>query len=247
MGFQESLAGIFRDWGKELNSQERNALQKKAAGYTMEDWRVEHLALVAGSGIAAGVTGGWWSLAAIGADLAWCRKVAPIACLGIGYIYGAQVDIDYDMNMIMAIWAGFGQVSFDVPVDKIAVQTSAKPLGKLAGKSVELSFKMFPKTSSKIAGKVAGKTLGKVTQKLITKSSLKSSPKMLAKLSAKIVEKAVAKVSAKAATKMGVGWIPIVGGVVSGGVNCWLLHGLMEAAEAYYSHPYVVFAEDPFL
>jgi hypothetical protein len=82
MGLQEDLAQIFRDWGQELNSQERVALRKDASGYTsIQDWKNKHLAMVTASGVAAGVTGGFWSYAAIMADLLWCRKVAPLGCL----------------------------------------------------------------------------------------------------------------------------------------------------------------------
>ena len=237
MGLQETLAQLFKDWGQDLNSQERVALQKDASGYTdVEAWKAKHIAMVVTSGVAAGSTGGPWSYAAIAADLLWCRKVAPLGCLGIGYIYGSDVDIDHDMNMIMAIWAGVGVASTDVPINKIALKASSKTVGKLIGVSTYFGLTMFPKTTGKVAGKVAGKVVGKTV--------LKSSSKALSKLLAKIVDKAVAKVIAKAATKVGVGWIPIVGGVVSGGINWWLLSSIMKAAEQYYSNPYVVFDEN---
>jgi|GEM_PF-2214744 hypothetical protein len=234
MGLQEELTKIFKDWGKELNSQERVALEKDASEYTdVEVWKAKHIALVATSGMAAGVTGGPWSYAAIIADLLWCRKVAPLGCLGIGYIWNEDVDIDQDMNMIMAIWAGVGLASVSVPTGKIGVKVSPKA-------TMKLGIKIVPKLAAKGTGKLAGEVFGKV----ISKTALKTSSKALSKLTAKIVDKAVAKVFAKAAAKVGVGWIPIIGGVVSGGINWWLLSTMMDAAEQYYANPYVVFDEN---
>jgi hypothetical protein len=231
MGLQEDLSQIFKDWGQELNSQERSALVKDASEYTdVELWKAKHIALVTTSGVAAGVTGGPWSYAAIIADLLWCRKVAPLGCLGIGYVYGDDVDIDEDMNMIMAIWSGVGLASAGVPAGKIGVKVSPKA-------TMKFGTKMIPKLAAKGAGKLAGEVVGKV----ISKTALKTSSKALSKLTAKIVDKAVAKVFAKAAAKIGVGWIPIIGGVVSGGINWWLLSTMMDAAEQYYSNEYVVF------
>jgi hypothetical protein len=231
MGLQEELTQIFKDWGQELNSQERVALKKDASSYSDVDaWKIKHITMVATSGAAAGVTGGPWSYAAIIADLLWCRKVAPLGCLGIGYINDEDVDIDQDMNMIMAIWAGVGVASTSVPAGKVGVKVSPKA-------TMKLGTKIAPKVAAKQTGKFAGKVVGKV----VSKTALKSSSKALSKLTAKIVDKAVAKVFAKAAAKVGMGWIPIIGGVVSGGINWWLLSTMMDAAEQYYSNPYVVF------
>lgn len=237
MSLNDQIAEIFRDWGKELNAQEREAVKKQASkAASLNSWRRGQITSVITSGAAAGVTGGWWSVPAIVADLAWCRKVSPIACLGIGIINRCDVDFEQDMNLIMAIWAGVGEASTVVPVGKVGIKTSAKVALKTAPK---LTVKIGSKVVAKGAGKVAGKAIGKV----MSKTSLKGSSKVLAKLTGKIVEKGVTKLSAKIATKVGVGWIPIVGGIASGGVNYWLLESLMNAAEEYYSNPFVVFNE----
>jgi hypothetical protein len=234
MGLYEELAQVFRDWGQELNAQERVALKSDALGYSdVEAWKNKHIAMVATSGAVAGVTGGPWSYAAIVADLLWCRKVAPLGCLGIGYIYGKDVDVDQDMNMIMAIWAGVGVASASVPAGKVGVKVSPKA-------TMKFGMKLFSKLGAKGTGKLAGEVVGKV----IGKTALKGSAKVMSKLTAKVVDKAVAKVFTKAALKVGVGWIPIIGGMVSGGINWWLLSTMMEAAEQYYSNTYVVFGEE---
>lgn len=230
---QKQLNQIFRDWGKELNSQERKALKNGASQCAdIDEWRNKHIALVVTSGVTAGVMGGPWSYAAIFGDILWCRKVSPLACLGIGYILDCDVDVEHDMNMIMAIWSGVGVASASVPIGKVGIKTSPK-----------ISMKLGTKVVPKIAGKGAAKLTGKVVGKVLSKTALKGSSKVLAKLTSKIVNKAVAKVTAKLATKVGVGWIPIIGGIVSGGINYWLLNGLTDAAYEYYSNDYVVFEE----
>ena len=44
----------------------------------------------------------------------------------------------------------------------------------------------------------------------------------------------------KLTAKTGLGWIPFIGGVVSAGVNWWLVDGLLTAAEQYYTNDYII-------
>lgn len=237
MSLNDQIAEFFKDWGAELNTYEREALIKQASEATsINSWRSRQIASVITSGVTAGITGGFWSVLAIPADLIWCRKVAPIACLGIGIITNGNVDFEHDMNLIMAIWSGVGEASVAVPMGKVGIKTTA-------GVGLITAPKLTIKIGSKVAGKGGGKVAGKAIGKVISKTSLKGGSKVLAKLTEKIVAKGVTKLSAKIATKVGVGWIPIVGGIASGGVNYWLLETLMNAAEEYYSKPYVIFNE----
>ena len=48
------------------------------------------------------------------------------------------------------------------------------------------------------------------------------------------ITKLVAKLFAKAETS----WVLILGGVVSGGINWWLIDGLLEVAENYHRYNY---------
>ncbi len=255
---EKLLTAIFRDWGSEINLSERQALLGKAAKYqTVDTWKHEHLAYVTTSGVAAGITGGWWSLAAIGADLTWCRKVAPQACLGIGYICDREVDYSQDMNHIMAIWTGTATVSRYLPsgiennenssqaVSRSTIVTAGSLTGKIGVKaSPKIVVKISTKGLPKITGKAAGKIAGEVTGKILSKTALKSGSKIAGKMTSKVVDKAVTKVAAKFAAKLGVGWIPLIGGAVSGGINFWLLSGLMDAAYSYYTHDYVIYNQE---
>ena len=87
------------------------------------------------------------------------------------------------------------------------------------------------KIGIKISNKVLPKVAGKVVEKLI----LKGSTKIGGKLVAKAASKAAAKLTAKLAAKSSFGWIPIIGGAVSAGINWWLLSGLLDAADKFYS------------
>jgi hypothetical protein len=247
------LTAMFQDWGSEINYSEKKALAEKAAKHSSDSWRNEHLAYVTTSGAAAGITGGWWSVAAIAADLAWCRKVAPQACLGLGHICDREVDYSQDMNHIMAIWTGTATTSNFLPqgiiddnnssqgVNSSAVFTGGALTGKIGAKA---SPKMFLKFGLKGTSKIVGKAAGDVTGKIISKTVLKSGSKIVAKITSKVVDKAVAKVAAKFVAKLGVGWIPLIGGVVSGGINFWLLSGLMDAAYSYYTHDYIIYKQE---
>jgi hypothetical protein len=92
----------------------------------------------------------------------------------------------------------------------------------------------------KVSAKLGTKTMGKVVGKLVTKMAFKSSTKASSKVAAKAAAKLIAKSVAKLSTK----WIPVIGGLVSAGVNVWVMSGLLDAAEKYYSNDFVVLGDD---
>ncbi|WP_207680105.1 EcsC family protein [Desulfonema magnum] len=93
------------------------------------------------------------------------------------------------------------------------------------------------KVGIKIAGKKSVPYAMKAGAKIVSKTALKGSSKAMQKVLAKVAGKLAAKLSAKVGTK----WIPIVGGIVSAGINGWVASGLLDAAEAYYKHDYLQF------
>ena len=213
MGLNEEIAQMFKDLGNLGNNAERRALEKQAKNYHLSDWKAERIAMVVGSGALSGALGGPVGLAAIPADLAWCGRVSALGCFGIGHILGSEVDYDLDMNLIMSIWTGLGEATSIVPAGKVGI--------KICGKA-----------TPKIAGKVAGV--------LVSKVALKGGSKLGTKLASKAASKAATKLVAKLTAKGTTGWIPIIGGLVSGGVNWWLVGGLLDAAEEYYKGDYLV-------
>ena len=61
---------------------------------------------------------------------------------------------------------------------------------------------------------------------------------------AKVAAPASTKLVAKIASKMSVKWVPILGGIIGAGINVWIMGGLMDAAEKYYSNDYVVLSDE---
>ncbi|MEG3839385.1 hypothetical protein [Microcoleus sp. herbarium14] len=213
MSLNDNIAQTFKDLANLGNTMEREQLKKQVKGYSIKGWKEERIAMVVASGGISGALGGPMGLAAIPADLAWCGRVSALGCFGIGHIKGIDVDYDVDMNLIMSIWTGLGEAASTIPVGKVGI-------------------KVCSKATPKIAAKVAGV--------LVSKVALKGGSKLGAKLASKAASKAAAKLATKLMAKTGTGWIPLVGGIVSGGVNWWLVDGLLEAAEQYYSHEYIV-------
>lgn len=96
------------------------------------------------------------------------------------------------------------------------------------------------KVAVKVGGKQGLHLATKVGGKVIAKTALKSSPKVVQKIAAKASAKLLAKLTAKVSTK----WIPFVGGVVSAGINTWVAGSLLDAAEQYYRHDYLLISND---
>jgi len=93
------------------------------------------------------------------------------------------------------------------------------------------------------------KILAKTSVKMSTKVGLKVGSKIIAKklgvkIPPKILSKAAAKLSAKATGKISTKWIPIIGGVVSAGVNVWVLDGIAETAKNYYESDYILISSE---
>ena len=85
---------------------------------------------------------------------------------------------------------------------------------------------------------------GKLVVKANVKVGIKLGTKVATKLSSKIVAKASAKIAGKVASKLSTKWIPIIGGVVSAAINAWVLDGLIDAAEDYYTSEAVLINDD---
>ena len=97
-----------------------------------------------------------------------------------------------------------------------------------AGAAEAAAYNVAGKTAIKVGGKVA----------------LKAGAVVGSQLLGKVVPKVTAKLAAKAASKISTKWIPIIGGLVSAGVNYWVADGLIEAADAYYCNEYVLVDKD---
>ena len=189
---------------------EQRLLEQSIKKFTSIDaWKLERLTVVAATGGVTGVIGGPVALAAILFELGLCERYATTGSFGIGHILGCKVDYILDRELILALWVGEGEIATAIPAGKVGI-------------------KINNETAS-------ASTARAVTGVVVSKIAVKGSAKFLAKLTAKVVAKAVAKVSAKLAVKTSTGWVPLFGGFVSGGVNVWLVRGLLKAAEQYYT------------
>lgn len=189
---------------------EQSQLEKSIKSFSdVGTWKFERSAAVGVVGGGTGAIGGPVGVIAIPFELALCERQATTGAFGIGHLLGCKVDYDLDREIILAIWAGEGSLEKYVPEGKVGIKINDKAVAASATKSL----------------------MGIV----LTTSLVKGSSKFLGKLSAKLVAKAVAKIGAKMGAKASTAWVPIIGGIVSGGVNVWLVQGLLDAAEQYYS------------
>ncbi len=95
-----------------------------------------------------------------------------------------------------------------------------------------------------VAESTAAIAAGKLTYKIAGKAAIPIGAQVGAKLMSKVIPRVVGKIAAKGASKISTKWIPVVGGIVSAGINCWVADGLMTAAEKYYRNDYITLNED---
>ena len=198
---------------------------------TVEDWKSRQVAKVAGVGGATGLLGGPWGLALEAADIAYLFAVSGRACYGVGHILGRELDYESDIPLILSVWSGAGETAAFVGIGQVGIKA-----GGVAAKTFGVSAKIIAGATLAATGKAGGKVAGKI----ITKAAFKGG----AKVSTKIVTKVGGKVGSKAATKLGFKWMPLIGGLVSAGINYWVANGLVEAAIDFYNSEYVVFDDE---
>jgi hypothetical protein len=205
----------------------------------VDDWKARQIALVTGSGALTGGMGGPWGMAAMVADLAWLGKNAGQGCLGVGYALGKPVSRD-DIDLILAVWTGIATPSDSVPAGTVAIATS-EDISPWTQSASESSFAVTGKVAAKMGAKSMAKVSGKIAGKIIAKKlAVKGGSKLGAKLAVLAVSFASSKLVAKLAAKLGSSWVPIFGGLVGAGINFWLMSGLLDAAEGFYTHDFIV-------
>ncbi len=174
-------------------------------------------------------------LPAIAADVAFLLHKMAFCSWGVGGMVGAPVDGKDDFLLILGVWSGdlketeldaaiitgtvAGMLAFAALQPTMAAQFAGKAAGMAAGTvfsaaGTELATKLGAKGSAKALGKAAGKAGAKVSSKLAEKLVLKIGPKLAAK---------------------GVGgFVPLLGPMISGGVNAYFTKDIADSAETYY-------------
>lgn len=181
-------------------------------------WGVTQRSLVTASGAASVAIPGW-HLAGMAADVGFVINRMGVSSYGVGSIlcHNEQGNVlePEDFAAVLGYWA-----------DDEDLRQALK--GKSAA---DLSGKLGLSLGKKVLGKGSAKVVGKV----LTKSLLTSSGYMIGrKLGGKGLAKAAAKFSGKFASKSISGFIPFAGPIVGGGVNLWLIDGILGAAEEFY-------------
>lgn len=186
-----------------------------ASRYTLSSWQNTQRAMVGASGAAA-VAIPVAHLAGIAADLAFVVNRMGVSSFGTGAIMGN--DRNYgnilereDFGAVMAYWAGD---------DGIREAMNGKGAADMASKA---GFKI----ATKLYGKTAAITL---TQTMLASSGYLVGQKLGGKAMAKVASKVAAKFAGKAAA----GFVPFLGPAVGGGINLWIISGILDAAQEFY-------------
>ncbi len=195
----------------------RQSLKNDAKKHSFSKWKKKMIVKTSGVGFLTGLPGGPVGLTIEALDLAYLLAMAGRACYGVGYIENKDVDFDNDIPIILGIWAGALSATPTIAIGKIGVKVA----GKMAISGI-----------APIVGKVAGK--------LVAKSAFKSGGKMAGKIIAIASTKLVTKLTAK----VGLKFIPLIGGLAGAGINWYIIDEMMESARVYYRNDYVTFNDN---
>ena len=177
MADQSILVKAFTSMADFGSSSAKAELMTEAARYRLEEWKNVNRAKTGGTGLATGIFGGPWALAAEGADMAYLLRTGARASIGIGHILGENVEHEEDMFAILAIWSGAAEAAGHVTAGKFAVKVGGK-LGMQYGATTTATIlaKSVLKGNSKIAIRIASKAAAKLGAKLAAKISTKWIP-----------------------------------------------------------------------
>lgn len=213
MGVSETITTSFLDIVNGL-APDIDELYLSAKGGSLDDWKLKQRTLVTASGAVAVAIPGL-HMAGIVADVAFVLNRMSVATYGTGAILGEAAGVGNivekeDFAAVLGYWS-----------DDEGIQQAMKGKGSA--------------TVGKIGTKVGTKLAGKAFTKGLTKAMLSSSGYLVGqRLGGKAMAKASAKFAGKFAGKAAAGFVPFLGPAVSGGVNLWLISGIIDSSERYY-------------
>ncbi len=216
------------------------AISAKAQNYrTVKEWRVASIAdvaVVGGSACALPLSG----LATFPAEFGYLMREIFNSALGIGFItYGSATKDDF--ATILAHWGDEYVVSSAVLGPVYAASEAAMvAVGKRAEQvAVDEALKILdgkaPGAAAKAAAAEAKRAAVQVPHSVLSSVlAHHSGSKVAGKLGAKVATKVGAKLSGKFAGKAAGSLIPVASGVICGGINWWIMNGILTSAEHYF-------------
>jgi hypothetical protein len=210
MSASEKAMNIFLDVVNEL-SPDIDSIYVESHNKDLSEWSTLQKSMVGASGAASMVLPGL-HLVGMAADIAFVLNRMSVASLGVGAIIGNQTGAgnileQEDFAAVLGYWC-----------DDEGIQHAMKGKGSAS------------------ATKLTAKLASKAFTKGLAKTMLASSGYLIGqRLGGKAMGKAAAKFAGKFAGKAVGGFIPFVGPIVSGGVNVWLLTGIIDASKRYYA------------
>jgi len=213
MGVSETVTSSFLDIVNKL-SPDIDSIYESAKGNALDDWKLKQRALVTASGAAAMAIPGL-HMVGIVADVAFVLNRMSVATYGTGAILGERAGLgniveQEDFAAVLGYWS-----------DDEDIQQAMQGKGSA--------------TLGKVGAKVGTKLAGKAFAKGVTKAMLTSSGYLIGqRIGGKAMAKAGAKFAGKFAGKAAAGFVPFFGPMVSGGVNLWLISGIIDGSERFY-------------
>lgn len=231
--FQQKLEEALISAFQHLASDPANAVSY-AKDYNLEAFIIEQKTLVAGSGAAANLIPGA-HLAAMVADLVFLLNRMSFCAWGIGAINDCKVFGITDFEQILYLWCGehadwdnFSAISLNLAstIENVAAFDPKEMDAHAYYNQVANLYSTGESLSSAIKNINQYQGSKGLKKKLARKKVVKFSSKLATKLSVKLTNK----LGAKAIS----GVVPIIGSLVGGGVNVWIMNGLAEASISYY-------------
>ncbi|NEQ35990.1 MAG: hypothetical protein F6K40_06700 [Okeania sp. SIO3I5] len=225
-----------------LNDEEMKKLLKFINIFNINVWKGLCITLVIISGVIIGCLGVVSGLLCIAIELMWCGKVAGIGCMGIGHLLEKNPVPD-DIKLILMIWARAATATDSVSEGQVAIARDTDVSYKIDIESIASC--VLVKVETKIGAKTTVKVFSQLGGKLILKKGiLKGGTKLGTKIGCLALSLATSKVLTKLTAKLGPMMIPILASFACAGVNLSLIIGVLESADKFYRHNYVVLSDE---
>lgn len=218
------------DWGKEIIilfeslGSDLHDVKEKTRPYTAETWYRTSVVDVTSVGAGACVIPGS-GYVTLPAEFLYLMKEVYNSAMGLGFLIYGEAHKD-DFATILGLWTD--EVTIDERtldlVFKAAEEMALSHIKSNTGKDSPVDEYGITQGGKKVSTKV-------ISQELAVKTGAKTS----GKLGDKIAVKTGAKITGKYAAKGITAWVPVISAMVCGGLNAWIMDGILSASEEYYT------------